>query len=583
MRYIALIIIAFGLFASHARAQSGVEVEAEIEPERTYLGSTFTYTVRVRSVGQADVENPRLDLPDSINMHSTGTRFLSRPGRVREADGTTRIATVVVQTFTYTLSADRVGSITIPPASIVIDSVEYKTNPVTVEIIEPESLDGFEFEARLAKSRVYVGEPVILKLTWFAGSDVRGFALGSGDLPDELEAEPINDPAAYRDRSGQFVRAELFDELVFGRVQRSSRRGRPVLMVTFEIQLRPTVPGTYTLGPVAAVFDTPDPESFSLKRGISRTDPVELEVRPLPTEGRPVDFGGLIGTYRLEAAAEPTSVSVGDPISVRISITGTDPLAVQTGPRLDLDPAFTEAFKLDPGGWQRQQTGREEAVFHTTIRALSDQVEAIPPIRLPYFDADAGEYRLAESEPIPLTVRPAGTVTLADAVTSSVLTPAAREKLGTPSAGLWSIASTPDLVAAADPTDLRMVLYALLVVPPVLLIGHVASGLIRQRMDSPAAHHRRAFRQARRFARRGKPEQAVRTLLASQLGLCPEAVSAADCRRATQDAALAEELAGWLTWRESFRFGGPEAPPPSDTRRVLELLRTVYRSSEVRR
>lgn len=572
MRHLLIMLGILLALAPWASGQDEVEVEATVSPAQAYLGSTFTYTVSVQTIGQHDISEPTLDLPASVRLlglSSNSTR--SGPTRVRNPDGTTRIALVTSQSFGYTLAADGVGRITIPPATVRVDGKPVRTKAVSIEVIEPEEIEGFELEARLSKVRAYVGEPVTLRLTWFAGESVRSFSVAS-DLPGGLQAAAINPPAAARDPS-QYPRAVIFGEQVFGQARQVTRNGRNVVSVTFEVQVRPTAAGTFDFGSMAIVFDTA--QTFSSRRGISRSSPISLEVIALPAQGRPGDFTGLIGNYRISATAGPTDVSVGDPIGLRIAVTGTDPLSMREGPRLSADPAFADRFKLDPSGWEHDLTGREEARFQTTIRALSPDVGEIPPVRLPFFDPNAGVYRVATSDPIAVSVRSANSVTLADAVTSSILAPRVREELGTPSAGLWSIAAAPALEGARPEPVLGRLMPVVLILPPVLLLGHAGVAWLRGRGSSRQAMFRRAQAVALKLARRGRHEEAVRTLLSAGLGQHPAAITAGDGALATDDDAAARVLAACLRASEFARFGGTWQGEKVSTSELLDALRRV--------
>lgn len=573
-------LLVFAPFAPVARAQSDIEVTASIDPQRAYLGSTFTYTITVRSVGNADVDTPQLNLPGSIRAVQSGNRYNSRPRLVTGPDGQQHFAQVSEQQFVYSLSSTQLGRITIDPVTVNVNGKPYTTEPVTVDVLEPETLDGFELEARLSKPRAYVGEPVTLRVTWYVGDSVRTFALGGEELPSPIEAEALNPAAAYRDRRN-YPGAELFGEQVFGTISNPTRDGRNTTAITFEVQLRANQPGSYQLGPIAVVFDTA-PNTRASQRGITRSEPITLDVRPLPTEGRPADFAGLIGEYQITASASPTEVSVGDPISLDIVVTGTDPLAVQAGPDLPLDPNFANSFKTDPGGWERDQTGRDAARFHTTIRATSDAVTEIPPVRLPYFDVASGTYSVATSKPIPLSVRAASTVTLADAVTSSVLAPTARERLGDAATGLWSIAAADELAGVQNRVDFTWIFTALVALPPLLVLGHWLIARARAHVNDSSVQERRAYAEAVAHARRGRVEQAVRTLLASRLSQTPAAVTAADCARVTTDSETARTLTRCLTPSEYERFGGPSLSDKPPTDAVLAALKRVHRAPEAR-
>src|SRR5690606_11361595 len=142
--------------------------------------------------------------------------------------------------------------------------------------------------------------------------------------------------------------------------------------------------------------------------------PVSLRVRPLPSEGRPGSFSGLVGRYAVEAKAEPRDVRVGDPITLTVTVRGDGP--AEEIPTLDLagQDGFGDQFKLT-GERPTTELLPDVKRFTTMIRAREADVSAVPPIELTYFDARAGEYRTAASDAIPLRVQAAQRVALPDA------------------------------------------------------------------------------------------------------------------------------------------------------------------------
>src|SRR5208337_1754930 len=51
--------------------------------------------------------------------------------------------------------------------------------------------------------------------------------------------------------------------------------------------------------------------------------PSELKVLPLPTEGRPKDFSGAVGNFKIASDISAASAAAGDPLTLRLHITGT--------------------------------------------------------------------------------------------------------------------------------------------------------------------------------------------------------------------------------------------------------------------
>ncbi len=574
-----LVTVLVAMLSSLAFGQAEVQVRAQIQPQDAYLGSSLEYTVSVQTIGRHDISRPVIDLPPGLRLVGTSTSFESRQGPVRQPDGTFKLNMVLRRLFIYSLAADQIGTITIPPASVIVDGQTHTTDPVTVTVRELEPIDGFHLEARLSRNRVYVGEPFTLQLTWFVGADVREFGLIGAELPDFVDIEPISPAASTRDRSGRYPATGIYGQRIYGTRGRATVNGRDVLTVSFQIQYRSSLPGTLDLGPISMIYEAI--EGRRVKRGVARTGSLPVEILPLPHEGRPAGFDGLIGAYSVSASATPNEVNVGDPITLTVKITGPDSQLVKDGPNLGAQPAFSEHFKFDPAGWERLQGTQSEAIFQTTVRALDTEITEIPPVEVPYFDSDAGSYRVARSEAIPLTVRPSRVVTLADAVvSSSLLPPSAREELGTPKAGLWAIDSV-EVLAARPQTqamDMRWWLGVLLAAPPGIWLALLIRDKVRARRVHAQSLRKRAYRRAIALARQGRTRDAVRVYMAEQLGLVPEAVTAADCQRAIADTDLAATISNWLEADEAVRFGhdDPAEPNPREVEAAIKKLHSTH-------
>ncbi len=76
-------------------------------------------------------------------------------------------------------------------------------------------------------------------------------------------------------------------------------------------------------------------------------------------------------------------------------------------------PELANNFKI-PSEKASPVVENGQKVFTQTVRANSDAVTEIPPIPLAYFDPDAGDYVVAQTDPIPLKVAPAKVLTTAD-------------------------------------------------------------------------------------------------------------------------------------------------------------------------
>ena len=131
-----------------------------------------------------------------------------------------------------------------------------------------------------------------------------------------------------------------------------------------------------------------------------------LTILPLPDAGRPANFSGGIGHFQLNASAGPTDVSQGDPITIKMTVTGTGNLKSIAAPYL----TNSNGFKVyDP---QRKDTSVkngepiDHVAFEQVLIPLDPKVKQVGPIAFSYFDPDSGSYRQVTVAAIPVTVKP---------------------------------------------------------------------------------------------------------------------------------------------------------------------------------
>jgi hypothetical protein len=127
-----------------------------------------------------------------------------------------------------------------------------------------------------------------------------------------------------------------------------------------------------------------------------RPAPVTLTVRPLPDAGRPEAFSGAVGTFTLEARAEPTDLALGDLVTLTVTVRGDGNLDGLDPPQ----PMTTNGFRF----YAPREVAAPEGArrFEQVLVPLDAGATAIPEIRLTFFDPVADAYRSVRQEPIPL-------------------------------------------------------------------------------------------------------------------------------------------------------------------------------------
>ncbi|MCM8773761.1 MAG: BatD family protein, partial [Candidatus Omnitrophica bacterium] len=122
-----------------------------------------------------------------------------------------------------------------------------------------------------------------------------------------------------------------------------------------------------------------------------------LTVLSLPQEGKPNDFEGAIGEFKLEVEAVPLSVKVGDPITLKIKVIGCGNFDTVKLPKIQ----STEGFKI----YEPQVTYKDNVkIFEQVIIPIYDKVTHIPPINFSFFNPTIGKYQSLNSNSIPIKV-----------------------------------------------------------------------------------------------------------------------------------------------------------------------------------
>ena len=194
--------------------------------------------------------------------------------------------------------------------------------------------------------------------------------------------------------------------------------GRPYNCVTWsqyvmfpQMSGKLTIPSLTFNGIVMQQNTTVDPfEAFfnggsgyiEVKKSISAPS-VAINVLPLPA--KPAGFSGGVGHFTVSSSVDKKTVKAGEPVNVRIVVSGVGNMKLLKQPELSLpkdfekyDPKITDKTKLTAEG----VTG--SMIYDILVVPRNKGAYTIPPVNFIYFDTQTHQYKTITTQPIQIEV-----------------------------------------------------------------------------------------------------------------------------------------------------------------------------------
>lgn len=408
-----------------ATAQEVPTINAVVEKEDVSVGEPFVFQIQVNNVDEA--ETPDLSiLTKDFTVTFEGNRR-NNSESISFINGRTTRVVSRQYLINFRLTAKRTGRIEIPSFTLSAGGQSLTTQPLVVNASPPEQVDNFKLTTALSKTSCYMGEPIAMTTTYYIGDPVRDvtFSLPVVNSPDFSTEVMAIDQRPDR----EYVGIMIENQEVVAEKGEARSNGVSFVTLTFRHVLVPKSAGEIAIPQATAAaqavvgqrrgrspFDNMSPfgSREPLKSVVVQAEDLTLSVKPVPEEGKPANFSGLIGEFSISTAAAPAEVSVGDPITLTVTVEGPTYLRHFELPPLQQQTALAEHFRIP----EEMAPGRAEEnkkTFTQTIRAQSPDVTEVPAIELAYFDTATGRYAMARSNPVPIKVRETQVVTASDA------------------------------------------------------------------------------------------------------------------------------------------------------------------------
>jgi hypothetical protein len=399
-----LLLFVAGSFSGTVYAD--VTVEAGLSHTSFSVDQMAQLTITVNGASRgADITLPQLE---KITLHNRG-----KSSQVNMVNGTISSSLA----HNYLVQADEPGSYTLPPVHVKVSGRDYMTEPLQFTVTAADrknrdsggtgqNLDEIAFLRVTEAGTHYPGEIVPITVKAYFNQKYRFDEIS---LP-ALEADGIASPQIKENpaKTQETVNGRAYHVLTWNTTLSGVKAGRQTVKFTLDGSL--LIPQQRKR---QSPFGDPffDDSVFSNFFGGYQRRPLTLEsnetefaVLGLPALNKPVDFTGAIGRFDMEVSASPLKLAVGEPVTLKIKISGDGNFDRVEAPEFPENQAWksyppTTELLTDQDG---KVSGK---VFEQAIVVRDATAQEISSLSFSFFDPELKDYVTRVSEPIPIELQ----------------------------------------------------------------------------------------------------------------------------------------------------------------------------------
>jgi len=332
---------------------------------------------------------------------STSTSFAT--GR-----GVTTTSTI---TYTTIVAPTKEGDFELEPATIKVGIAELKSNKLTIKVLPPDqrsqtqqqggggqqsgdrtstganiSNEDVFLRAIVSNRNVYEQESLTVTFKLYCALEWNGyknlnFPEFEGFLVQDVDLK--NPQWQLEHYNGRNYNTAILKQSVLY-PQRSGQLTIGSAKIESEIRVRVQSRGR-------SVFDDFFSSGFEPVTKESVSQPVTIQVKPLPT-GKPASFSGAVGqNFSLNSEINRTTLKVNEAITVKLTIKGNGNIKVAKSPEVK----FPNDFEIyDP---KTQVSAQSKTIEYMAIPRFAGDFE-IPPVSFSYFDTQSETYKTLSTE-----------------------------------------------------------------------------------------------------------------------------------------------------------------------------------------
>ncbi|MEE2911911.1 MAG: BatD family protein [Candidatus Poribacteria bacterium] len=390
-----LIIIACCL--SISSAAESIQVQSNLSPKTITLEQSAILKITLFGETQlSKISPPELPAVDSDMWQTLSISYIGLSNQYQFSNG----KIPVIMTWSYSLKPKKIGITTIPPFEIEYNNEILSTLPHNLQITSSSFNENGEnsyenpfyggrqrIEATVDRANPYLNQQVTYTFRYFYTARL-----------------PTPDSPNYISPSFSHFREK---RLGSDDNQTKAINGQQFRMEEIKVALFPLKTGRVVIEPAKLRFpispsltdNSPPPELI--------TNSVGLNIQSLPTKGKPVNFGNIVGQYQIRASLDKKSVQLNEAVILTVKVFGYGNF--ETHPNLQL-PLMTQFITHIPEIQDKSEIHQGKIygkrMYKYVLVPVQIGVTSVPPIPYSYFDPIAEQYNEISTGALSLAVLP---------------------------------------------------------------------------------------------------------------------------------------------------------------------------------
>jgi len=403
------------IFAASLSAQ-GVAVIADVDPNPAGVDDQVSLVVTISSSGGSS-ERPQLPKIDGLKLvsgPSVSNQFQWINGQSSSS-----------QTFTYLFLPEKEGTFTIPPIAVTVGGKAYYTREISLKVVKgavshqngaprrgglPSIFDDLGLGedsplrdrtprrgdlmtlAEIDKKTAFVGEQInltykILTQVPITQVEIRESPALKGFWVEEVELPKNPVPRVRNIQGTQYNEYVIKKQALFGATAGEVQ----IPATTFALAVRTSTGVFFSLGGQETVY--------------RKTEPLTVQIKPLPSVGRPVDFNGAVGNFRLETSADKRKAEVGEAINVKVVLSGSGNFRTITDfPLPELHGFKIYSSKSTDNVSVRGDLLQGSKTWEYVVIPQAPGTELLPSMKFAYFSPESKQFREAQAPGLEIAV-----------------------------------------------------------------------------------------------------------------------------------------------------------------------------------